>query len=141
MLIGRAAAHLGDFDPTVDFNGANNDQVRSGLVCQARWKSDADGSKYISNNQGAYSSSYKVWLTAGLNSEVWIERTINSGTLSTDTIGSGRQVQTADREIGVLDAVATGSPTTANVTIDYWDAVSGGNNLATGTVTLSAERL
>jgi len=142
MLIGRAASSvIAIVDPTVDWNGQLHSTTRNGQVCFSAWKNDNDGGKYVSNNAGAFvAGAYKTWLTAGGNSQVWIERTIITGSLATD-FGAGRQLTNGDKVLMVLDAVATGSPSVATVTIDYWDAASGGNNLATGLLTLRAERL
>ncbi len=122
---------------TVDWDGNAVATVRTGATCYATQKFDADGDKYKSNNQGNFAASYKTWLSAGLNSEVWVERTINSGSLNTDNIGAGRVVMSTDRLLG-LEKASSGAPATANVTVDFYDAASGGTLLATGVLTLSA---
>ena len=103
---------------------------------------DADGGKYNSNNAGSYTTSYLDWLTRGKTDQVWCERTLDSGgPLAQDDIGAGRTACTSDLETGVLDPIATGSPTVAVVTIDFYDAASSGNLLATAVLNLDAERL
>ncbi len=77
-----------------------------------------------------------TWLDSGLNSEVWVERTINSGTLDNDS-GAGRLVMSTSRQFGVnRQTEGTGS---ANLTIDFWDAASGGNNLKSYTLIIEAK--
>ena len=122
--------------PSVSWNGQTISNVRFGGACQANWKADNDGSKYKSDNVGTYSF-YKVWLTSGLNSEVWVERTITAGSLTLDTIGASRVIMTTDRQLGVTKT--TSGFKTATVTVKFYDAASGGNLLATGTLNLQAE--
>ncbi len=120
----------------VDWDGNNVENSRSS-PCWAAWKADADGDKYNSANDGGYSSSYKTWLTLGLNSQVWVERTINSGTFARD-FGAARVIMTADRELGIFRS--TSGTDNGNATVRFYDAASGGNLLATGTLTLQATR-
>jgi hypothetical protein len=68
---------------------------------------------------------------------VWVERTVNSGTLDTDTIGASRVVCSTDRIVGITRSSA--GTDTANVTLEFFDAASGGNSLDTATIALSAE--
>ncbi len=122
---------------SVDWGGELLSRTRAGATCHATLKFDADGDKYKSNNQGNFSAAYKTWLTLGLNSEIWVERTINSGTLAVDTIGGSRVLMTSDRALGIVKT--SSGIGTANITVDFYDAASDGNLLATGTLNLSAE--
>jgi len=105
--------------------------------CDCFFKIDNDGDYYESAATGLYGASSGTWLTAGTTSQVWVERTIVSGSLDLDTIGASRVATTTDREIGVT-RVAPGFAT-ANVTLDFYDAASGGNLLDTADINLSAE--
>ena len=103
--------------------------------CYARVKCDNDGDWYESNNAGSYSAAEGTWLTSGLNSEVWIERTIDSGTLTTDA-GSGRLACSVDRVFDVQRS--TFGAKTCTLTFEFWDAASGGNSLGTKQIVLTA---
>lgn len=97
----------------------------------AQVKVDSDGSLY--ENIGAGFVSYEAWLDAGSNTQVWVERTIISGTLDVDA-GSGRLACTADRIFGVTQTVL-GSKATV-IDLKFYDAASGGSLLDTQRVTL-----
>ena len=105
--------------------------------CFAGVRYHSNGNEHASSNSGTWSVSRGLWLDSGLNSEVWLERTINSGTLTTDGIGSGRVVMSTTRIIDVQRSV-TGIKT-CNVTVRAYDAASGGNLLSTATFDLTAE--
>ena len=139
MLVGRAGGHVAAAGggPTVD-TSVITAHLRYKLTgtCVCNVKCDADGDWYESNNTGGFSTSEGSWLTSGTTSEVWIERTLVVGTLTTDP-GSGRLATTTDRIYGV-SATAVGSKT-CTVTFEFWDAASGGNSLGSKTVAISAE--
>lgn len=111
-------------------------KLRFGSTCYARVKVDNDGDLYESNNAGTTYASYETWLDAGLNSEVWVQRTIISGSLNLDA-GSGRLACTADRLFGVQRS--TTGTATCTIDLKFYDAASGGNLLDTQRVTLTAE--
>lgn len=125
--------------PTVDMADDSNFNFSSFGTVIANFKIDNDGDCYRSDNSGSYLSSSQTWLDAGTNDQVWIERTVNSGTLDTDTIGTGRVAMTTDRIIGVTDSVQGGLPRDANVTVSFYDASSGGTLLDTADVVLQAD--
>jgi hypothetical protein len=102
-------------------------------------KIDSDGMVYESNSAGSYGAATETWLTSGLNSEVWVERQITSGTLTTDDIGASRVACTSDLETGVTRA-APGTKT-AQVIFSFYDAASGGNLLDTAHVLFEADIL
>lgn len=108
-------------------------------TCYAQVKVDSDGSLYENSSAGSSTadSAYEVWLDAGLNSEVWVQAVVTSGTL-TNTAGSGRLACTSDRQWGI--SLATAGTKTTVVRLDFYDAASGGNLLDSQTVTLIADR-
>ena len=81
-------------------------------------------------------TSYETWLDAGQNTQGWVERTIISGTLSSDA-GTGRLECTSDRQYGVLQTVV--GTKTCVIDLKFYDAPVGGSLLDTQRVTLSAE--
>lgn len=103
---------------------------------------NSSGSEFANNVDG--SSSYTVsrgaWLDAGLNSEVWLERVINSGSLNSNDPGAGRMQMTSTIFLEVADSTIPGGPVECNVTINAYDAATDGQLLGTATYTLSATR-
>jgi len=79
------------------------------------------------------------FVTGGTTSQVWVERTINSGSLDVDTIGASRVACSGTRTIEAHDTSPI-PPTTgdANVTVDFYDAASGGTLLDSATYDLTA---
>ncbi len=122
--------------PLVNFADVvlNNDDT--GSIVSARVKWDEDGDLYESAPDGTYSGATETWLDSGLNSQVWVERTIDNGSLTTDTIGAGRVVMSTQRVLGVTRAV--GGLTSADGTVSFYDAASGGRLLRTRNWDLSA---
>lgn len=106
-------------------------------TCQANVKCDNDGDWYESNNTGGYSTSEGNWLVTGLNSEVWVERTLDVGTLTTDA-GTGRLVCSTDRIFGVSRSSAGSKQCT--LTFEFFDAAVGGNSLGSKQIILDAEQ-
>jgi hypothetical protein len=118
-----------------------NNQSEIGVTVRAGVQVNSDGDWYSSDNAGNYSAAGGTWLTAGANSDVWVERTINSETgtgLDVDDIGASRVAMTTTRELRV-SRTSTGV-STANVTLTFYDAASGGNVLDTATIALEAEQ-
>ena len=141
LSAGAARRRAAPSGPSVSMNNytESSSTAFENAVCNI--KVDNDGSVYVSNDTGGYGAAAEVWLDSGLNSEVWVERTINSGSLDTDTIGASRVAMTADRTVGVTDSDGGGSSATANVTLDFYDAASGGNLLDSADLDLTAQRL
>ena len=97
--------------------------------------------EYSCNSSGSYATSRGLWLDAGDGADVWLERTINSGSLNSNDPGAGRhQMSSAWGPLEVSDSSYVGGPNTCNVTVKAYDAASGGNLLDSVTYTLSAER-
>jgi len=109
--------------------------------CYAGVQYNSTGLEYESPPGGGtgFSISRGYWLDGGSNSEVWIERIINSGSLYSDS-GSGRLALTSSRAFQVRDTSTSGGPVTCNLTINAYDAASGGNLLDSVTFTLSANK-
>lgn len=114
-----------------------SDSETSGTA-YATVKVDADGDLYESiSGSGSGFTSYETWLDSGLNSEVWVECTVNSGSLDTSAGTGSRLACTSDRIWGI--ECATDCLQTANITLDFYDAASGGSLLDSQTVTLEVE--
>lgn len=120
---------------TVVFDGSNVSKSTVGGTCFATIRFGSDGDEYENGtDSSATANSLRgTYLLSGLNSEVWIERTVTLGTLDTDP-GAGRQQMTSDFTCGIE---TTTTKFTA-VTFTAWDAASGGNQLDSESVTLSA---
>lgn len=124
--------------PAVDMSVITDlSNFRGTGTCFADVKCDADGDWYESNNAGTFGASEGSWLDNGLNSEVWVERTVDLGTLSTDW-GAGRLICSSDRILGVQQA-STGV-NEATVTIEFFDADVDGNSLGSKQIVLTADR-
>ena len=109
----------------------------SGTV-YANYKIDSDGSIYKSTSNGGYGSAFETWLDNGNPDDVWVERSLISGTLSTDDIGGSRVQCNSDIEIGVTRSIVGEKAATAQ--LDFYDSETGGNLLDTATISLSATR-
>ena len=110
--------------------------IFSAGTCYATIEFHSNGVEYM-NSTGTDSgdaTSRGNWLDSGLNSEVWINRIINSGTLNRYDAGSGRQVMSTTRRYGI--SKSTNGSKTTNMTFEFWDAASGGNLLGTVTYDL-----
>jgi hypothetical protein len=127
----------------VQQQGTDVNNTRSGGVCFAGIRIGNDGVEYDHNNIGSPEAVVRgTWLLRGTTSDVWVERTINSGTLNvTDDLSSGRQATTTDRDLVMSDSTDDSNPVTTNITLRFYDASSGGNLLSTATFDLIAERL
>jgi len=98
------------------------------------------GGEWSSTGGGTFSVGRGQWLDLGVSSAVWVERTINSGSLNWLDPGAGRKQLSTTRSFGVTDTSTGGGPVTANVTFDFYDAASGGNLLDSVTLDLTAEK-
>lgn len=106
--------------------------------CHAKFRIGSDGNYYKSDNVGNYSASAGTWLTTGQNSSVWVERTMKSAspTLDQDGIGGSRIVCSLNRSFGYEHSI--NGEESGTVTLDFYDAASGGNLLDTADISLSA---
>lgn len=137
----KAAAAAGG-GPTV--SPVSTDVIRSAVANPtiAGVQYNLSGVEYSTqfSGNGAYNVSRGNWLDTGLNSEVWIERTLNVGTLTHADPGAGRKVLSTTRSYAVHDATIPGGSVDCTVTFDFWDAASGGSLLDSVTIDLSANR-
>jgi len=99
---------------------------------------DSDGDVYYTNSSGTLGASAGTWLVKGLNSQVWVEMSITSGTLTTDGIGASRVAMTSDRYLDVRRSALGIKACT--FTLLFYNASSGGTLLASKSVHLEAER-
>ena len=125
--------------PTVDTSVITDHyRYRFSGTCQCNVKIDNDGDFYKSTNTGGYGASAGTYRTSGGGADVWVERSIDSGTLTLDSISTNRLSTLADRFLGVSRS-STGSKL-CTVTLSFYDASVGGNLLGTKQITLEAER-
>jgi hypothetical protein len=125
--------------PTVDVSVITDHyRFRVSGTCQCNVKLDNDGDHYESTNTGTYGASEGTFRTSGAGNEVFVERSIDSGTLTTDGLAGGRASCAADRILGVSRST-TGSKI-CTLTLSFYDASSGGNLLGTKQITVEAER-
>lgn len=118
-------------------------RVRAGDDCYAGFELDSDGTVDEISSLGTnnYTGGGGTWLNSGLASSVWVERTIiggSPGTLNSDDPGTGRLNLGTTRAYSCVEVTATQTHT-VQVTFDFYDAASGGNLIASKTVTFSAE--
>lgn len=134
---------VGDQGPTVSASSSNVTRGPAALnPVYAGVAYNATGFEFSNNASGSnsYDVSRGLWLDSGSASEVWLERTINSGSLNSSDPGAGRHQLNTARLLEVSDSTILGGAVTCNVTVDFYDASTGGNLLDSVTYTLSAER-
>jgi len=107
-------------------------------VAVANVRVSSDGNYYQSNEDGFFSIANELWLESGAASAVWVERTIDSGTLDTDDIGAGRvNLGAGNFDIGVSSAF--GGVQNATFTLNFYNASSGGTLLDTAQISVSGD--
>ena len=121
---------------TLDQNDVSNSA--GGHVIQAGVYYFTSGQEYSCTDAGSYTVSRGNWLDVGDNADVWVERTIVTGTLTIDGIGGGRNRMTSSRKLEVQRP--TNGTSTCTVTVKMYDAQSGGNLLDEATIVLTAWR-
>lgn len=89
-------------------------------------------------NSQVFSVSRGNWLNSGSSSSVWVERTVNSGSLNWQDPGAGRLQMNTSRQYGI--SRSTNGSSLANVTFDAYDASTGGNLLDSVTIDILIER-
>lgn len=133
-------AAAGGASPTVSpstSNLARSDSVGP-VYCCLQYSSDGYERYNNTPTNIEYNNSARgLWLDSGSASAVWLERTINSGTLHTDP-GAGRLNLGSSRSFVVEDTSPLASNKQCNLTMDFWDAASGGTKIGTATFTLTA---
>jgi len=110
-------------------------------TCYSGLQINTSGIEYknASESDTTFNVSRGDWLDLGSSDDVWVERTINTGGLNWLDAGAGRLNLGTTREYGVSEGASSGSQP-ANVTFDYYDAVSGGNLLDSVTVVFLATK-
>ena len=110
-------------------------------TCYAIVRFNSNGIEYKNNlaSNTTMGSSRGTWLDTGLNSEVWVQRTINSGSLNYVDAGSGRLQLSTSRDFGVSKSGASGQQA-VGITFKFYDAASGGNEIASVTYNITAEK-
>ena len=119
----------------------NDTQVheRGASPCYSGIKIDADNNIYSSGLTGTYVGVHDSdYVKNGTTSQVYVERTINTGALTTDGIGASRVVCSTDRTVECIDTDSGAGSVDCNLTVSFYDAASGGNLLDTATYDLSA---
>ncbi len=132
-------AALASIAPEVSANTANISTIGSDNPVVAGLQINTDGVEWSSNSAGTYNVGRGVWLDEGDSSQVWVERTLDSGTLDVDP-GAGRLRLDTTRTYEKHDTTIPGGAETCTVTYDYYDAPSGGNLLDSVTLVHTAER-
>ena len=106
---------------------------QGGSLCIAYVRIGTDGNVYESDADGNFGASSQTWLTSGSSSDVWVEFTLNSGdALTRDTTSGARTNLGSDQEFGYRKQITTGL-LTGSVTVDFYNAASGGSLLDTAT--------
>lgn len=128
----------GPSGPEVSMNATNCSRVRFNADCYSgvRFAIDGDEDKKGPTN-GWADANRGQWLDQGASSEVWVQRTINTGSLNDEDAGSGRLQLDQARAFSIIK-VGVGT-VTCNLTFDMYDAASGGNLLDTVTIDIIAE--
>ena len=112
------------------------DNSTGGGTCYATIAYNSDGIEYENSSAAAITAdqSRGNWLDSGLNSQVWVERTIDVGTLDTDA-GTGRLVLSTTRTFGIENAAIKA----ATVTFKFYDAATGGSEIASVQIQLDVD--
>lgn len=115
--------------PTVSMN--TTDVLKSSAIgtTYANLQYNTTGEEFQNSGRNDnFSTSRGDWLDSGSSSDVWVERTINSGSLLTDP-GSGRLQLSTTRSFKVRDTDGGSGFNECDMDMDMWDAASGGSNL------------
>lgn len=126
---------------TVSAQNSTQDNVRGASPCYAGVSFKTDNKSYISGIAGNYTTVLdNAVVSGGSMSEVWVSRVINSGALQFDGIGAGRQqLGVAPRTVECTDTNSSAaSSSSCNLTLTFWDAPTGGNQLDTAVYDLTA---
>jgi hypothetical protein len=98
-------------------------QARGLKPCTAGIRIDSDGDVYSKSNDGSSWQRVGTWLLVGPNTNFWVSRTIDSGSLAVDA-GAGPLACTADRDYSIANA-ALGTTKTTLLTIELSNDASG----------------
>ena len=138
MLMGMAALQE-DTGPTCQLPNQSLARVNFGATCYSGIQIGADGNIDALSESNVWVDTGDDWLLTGTNSEVWVETTLNSGTLYSSSATGTRLACTSDTYWRIRDTSSGDGEETASITIELYDASSGGNLLASNTYALDAE--
>ncbi len=125
----------------VSMVGGTHSRTRLGGACYANIEFRTDGVEWWSINTGGMTINKGDWLEFGSVSDVYIERTIDSGSLDRDDTGASRLILSVTRGFGVVRTLGEGDGTdTCTFTVRMYDAASGGNLLQSIQYTVSATK-
>jgi len=127
LFLGGGATSAAVQLPGNSFTSSGVAPVYSGL------KIAADGSLYERQNTGGWSR-FGTWLLAGTNSNYYVSRTVNQGTLTTDA-GAGPLQLNADR---IYDVQVNVGDETVFIRFDIASDVSGSPIVATANYAFTA---
>lgn len=102
-------------------------------------KIDSNGTIYKRDGTTTWVTTGNDWLLSGLNENVWVECTLDSGSLFASSSTGVRLQCTTDYFWQVRDNIQGDAGVTANITIKLWDAATGGNELASRAYNPDAE--
>ncbi len=125
----------------VSMVGGTHSRTRLGGACWANIEFRTDGVEWWSVNTGGMTINKGAWLDLGGVSDVYIERTIDSGSLDRDDTGASRLILSVTRGFGVVRTLGEGDGTdTCTFTVRMYDAAVGGHLLQTMQYTVSATK-
>lgn len=136
---GTIAAGGGVTTPTVSLNTNNVTRSSTILTTYAVLQYNSNKTEYENSGVGNNTNTSRgLWADSGDAAGAWLARTINSGSLFSDP-GSGRLNMGTTRTFRVRDTdQGSGGAQSCNLTIVMWDAASGGSQLDSVTLTISA---
>ncbi len=126
---------------TVTADTSDESAVAFNETCFAGISFNTDGQEYHRDTNPGTNWTFDTrtgWLDSGSSSDVWIERTVNSGSLNDTDPGSGRLQLNTTRNYG--NSRPNPGTATVNITFDFYDAASGGSLLDTVTLDINATR-
>ena len=138
LLILMGVLGSADTGPTVSPSTANNNQLNFQAICWSGVRFESSGTETGLHRDNVWHLNRNVWLDSGNAADVWVERTLNSGTFNISDPGAGRKQLNSTRTFA-LNRTTAGTKT-VNVTFDFWDAASGGNNIGSATIQIQAVR-
>jgi len=135
---GTSFVELYDTGPQISIatDGDTNVRVTGTCYCGIRFNSNGIEYEFLAGGQA---TSLGNWLDSGLNSEVWVEMTLDSGSWNDTDSGTAR-LQLSTTRSWTVSRSTVGSHS-ATATFKFYDAASGGNLLySTGSIVFTAQR-
>ena len=132
-----------DAGPVVTLSAAPVSRTVDAATVYAGVTYNATGVEFANNTDG--SQSYDVsrgnWLDKGAAGSVYLDYTVQSGATSNITTpGTPRLVMSSPRLFEVWDTSYIGGSESATIDISMWDASTGGTELDSATITLTANK-